>query len=319
MSEFKETIGKVRSLIERVEGNMGPYEASENEKQRIDEAINEAAERNFIGPNELFDALATMRSNSRVCVGYIMGADLNYPTVKRKNPETNRMKSYPDFETFGNELGIADKIAGVIKLTKYFNFNFMKPDDLKSKYHEFQRGEDDLRARYNMPPINRDGNRGKYVTGQEYGANGIETYSGSDEKKIGRTYNRQNVYGGKSISTFFLIGEDGNIIKSVGKSELIKYIKPFAINGENILRKLGREEEEIKQYIEEYNGLKMKYQTFINDKILYVAAKSDEFDKFTYINTNLSEEIDGVKINPSQFIQIAKSQYKMDQDNLGEN
>ena len=313
---FKETVGKIRSLIERVEGNMTPREAELNEQMRVDEALKEGAERKFIGPNELFDALAEMRSKSRVCVGYVCGANLNYPTVKRKNPETNRMKSYNDYETFGKNLGVEGEVAGVIKLSRYFNFNYQSHDDINKQYGEFAKFEDDLRSRYDLPPIARGTGRGQYTSKQEFGEKGITDYSGKDETKLGRTYNRQNVYGAKIESKYFLIGSDGNIIKELSKGDLIDYIKPHEVNGVSVMRKLGREEEEIKQYIEDYNAGKMSFQTFINDKVLYIAAKSESFDKFTYINDRLPDEIDGVKINPSQFINMARQHYKIDQSEL---
>ena len=50
--------------------------------------------------------------------------------------------------------------------------------------------------------------------------------------------------------------------------------------------------------------------------ILYIAAKSKDYGKFTYINTNLSDTIDGVKINPQLFIKIAAENYKIDINNL---
>ena len=312
----KETIGKIRSLMERVEGDMSPFEASVNEQMHIDEALNEAEKRTFVGPNELFDTISELKSNARVCVGYITGAKLNYPTVKRKNPETNRMKTYDDFETFGKNLGVEEEIVGVVKISRYHGFNFRSHDDVNSNYSKFAEFEDDLRTRYDMPPINRGSGRGQYTSKQEYGKNGITTYSGNDEVKMGRTYNRQNIHGATVDSIYCLIGTDGNCIKELTRNELLDYITPREVNGVSILRKLGREEEEIQRYIEEYKSLKMNFISFINDKVLYVAGSTENKERFTYFNNDFPTEVDGVKINPQEFKEKALKLFKIDKSKL---
>lgn len=293
----KTALGKIKSLMERMENNMTPNEAEMNQ------VLNEKA---MIGPNEFFDALAQLNTDVPVTIGYVCGANLNLPIVKRRNPETNRMKGYNDYETFGRSLGIEKEIAGVVKLSVYSDFVVKSHDEVKKDRSDFARFEDELRIKYNMPPIARDSRKGKYITKQDYGKNGLTTYNGDDETKIGRTYNRQNIYGATVNSTYFLIGTDGNIIKELTKNDLTDYTKPYNVDGVNILRKLGREEEEIKQYIDDYNSKNMRFQSFINDRILFMVANSGDYGDFTYINDNFPNEIDGVKINPTEFIAKSK-------------
>ena len=52
---FKESVGKIRSLMERVEGSMSPYEATVNEQMRIDEAT--AKNRVQVTRDEILDIL----------------------------------------------------------------------------------------------------------------------------------------------------------------------------------------------------------------------------------------------------------------------
>ena len=84
------------------------------------------------------------------------------------------------------------------------------------------------------------------------------------------------------------------------------------------LRKLGADENTIKQYIDDMGGLKFRYQNFESKKILYIAAKAqaDEFGKFTYINQQLPDVIDGVKIDSQYFVNLAMRQYKIDINEL---
>lgn len=47
--------------------------------------------------NEFFDILDKIGNGKFVSIGYVTGANLNVPTIKKKNPLTNRMKGYPDY------------------------------------------------------------------------------------------------------------------------------------------------------------------------------------------------------------------------------
>ena len=60
-----------------------------------------------------------MKGGCFATIGYVTGANLAIPQVKRKNPETGRMKGYDDYETFGKQLGYNGEVGGVIKLTSY--------------------------------------------------------------------------------------------------------------------------------------------------------------------------------------------------------
>lgn len=278
--------------------------------------INEDGVRQFVSPNNLFDALSTMKGNVRVCVGYMTVAKLKVPQVQRINPATKRKKNYDDWETFGKEIGVEGQIASVVKLSKYHRFNYLTPDDLKDKYKQYRDDKDAIKLRYGLNATNKDSKAGKFATKQEYGDNGIEVYSGTNDEKIGNSYVSQNVHGAEIKSVYYLLDADGNEITHMEQKELLNYLKPYSNADVAALQKLGKDENEIKQFLDEIGALKMQYQKFENSKILYIAAKSKAYGKFTYINTNLSDTIDGVKINPQLFIKIAAENYKIDIDNL---
>ena len=129
--QFNESVGKMLSLMDRMNGNMTPYEAMLNEETRIFEALENG--RTLIQANNLFDVISNMESGGFASFGYVMGANLNYPMVKRKNPETNRMKGYIDTDTLGQRLNYpGEKIAGIVKFTRYL-VNWSTPDSIKKK------------------------------------------------------------------------------------------------------------------------------------------------------------------------------------------
>ena len=274
--------------------------------------INEAGERQFVSSENLFDVLSTMKGDVRMCVGYMSVAKLNLPQVQRINPATNRKKKYDDYETFGREMNVEGNIVGIIKLSKYHRFNYVRPDDLKTLFATYRDNKDAIKTKYGLAATNRDSTAGKYSTKQEYGDNGIEAYSGNNDEKMGNTYMSQNVHGAEVSSVYCLIDDKGNIVKTFKKEDLKNYLKPYKNSDVEALRKLGKDEAEIKNFLDEINGLKMNYQKFESSKILYIAAKSNDYGKFTYINTNLQNVIDGVPINPSEFVNIATKQYKID-------
>lgn len=54
--------------------------------------------------NELFDILSNIRNTAFVIFGYVTGVNLAYPTEKRMNPATNRMKGFPDYDALGKAI-----------------------------------------------------------------------------------------------------------------------------------------------------------------------------------------------------------------------
>ena len=281
--------------------------------------INEAGERQFVSSENLFDALSTLKSNVWMCVGYMTVAKLNIPQVQRINPATNRKKKYDDWETFGKEIGVEGQIAGIIKLSKYHRFNYLSPDDMKAKYKTYRDNKDAIKVRYGLNATNKDSMAGKYTDKQDFGNNGVEVYNGTNAEKAGNSYISQNVHGAQISSVYCLIDVEGNIIKTMDKTQLQNYLKPYSNSDVTALRKLGKDDEEIKRFLDEVGELKMTYQKFESNKILYIAAKSNELGKFTYINNRLPDVIDGVKINPQKFIEIAAKNYKIDMSNLENN
>lgn len=258
--------------------------------------------------NEFFDILSSMKGGTFATIGYVTGANLAYPQVKRKNPETNRMKGYDDYETFGKSMGESGEVGGVIKLTSY-TLNWSTPDSIAKAYGKYKTDVNAIRGEYGLEPTQ---DRESYKSTQAYGDNGVSTYSGNNQDLSTHSYTAQNIHGARIKGMYYLIGVDGRIIRELTKDELKDYFKKSGeVSGVSTLRKMGVEEEKIKEYIERVKALGMSYKNFEASSILYMVA-SVNGEKIVYINENLIQNVRGINIEPSEFTKIAKERYDID-------
>ena len=97
--------------------------------------------------NEFFDILDKIGNGKFVSIGYVTGANLNVPTIKKKNPLTNRMKGYPDYTVFN---GIDKRpIGALVKITLY-NFQYMNRKLVSKKYGEYKQAANASRNEYGI-------------------------------------------------------------------------------------------------------------------------------------------------------------------------
>lgn len=286
--------------------------------ESLNEILNEGEERRFISAIDLFDALSTMKANAFICVGYMTVAKLNIPKESDINPVTkkNLKTKHYNYSEFMSDYGITEEIGGIVKLSKYHRFNYVQPDDMRAKYKEYKTAKDAIKLKYGLPITDRSSMKGKYASKQNFGDNGIDAYNGKNDEKMGNTYITQNVHNAKISSVYCILNKNGDIIKILPKQDLGKYIPPYVSYEETAIRKINNDEAEIKRFLDEIGQLKMNYQKFENNKVLYVAAKSEEYGKFKFVNDNLPDVIDGVKINPAKFIEIASNNFQIDMSNL---
>lgn len=259
-------------------------------------------------PDEIFDILDDVSGKRFATVGYVTGADINYPKVQRRNPETGRMKGYDDMDTFARSIGRQDSISGVIKLTRY-NMRLYSRSEMGKAYGEKRSEENDIRARYGVPPIKDKEN--DYTQKIDYGG-GITAYGGSNDDKKGHVYYDNNTFGANIKSHYYVVDGDGHIDGEVSRESLLDYLKaPAQKSGVAALRKMGATEDMIQNYINDLQGLRFSYKRFEYGQILYIAA-TVKGEKLLYINDRMSSNIGGLDINPSEFIDIVKDMYRDD-------
>ena len=293
-------IGKALSLIERMEGSMTPMQAILNEERLINEA---KITRRVTSPDDLFDYLDTVTKGSFVSIGYVSGANLALPQVKRRNPASNKMKNYNDYSVFEG----GDEIGALVKITSY-NLRYHNRADVMKKYGEFKSSSNDIRADYGLPPI---ADKKGYTSTMDYGKGGVSVYNGNNKSLAGHSYCPQNVAGIEPDSVVYVVNTEGNIVRELSRDEVKPYLaekKP--LDGVNALRKLGAEDAKVKEYIRRITDLKFKYHNFENNSILWVVATTGDGEKFIYLNSNLNRCVDGININPEDFLKIAKERYK---------
>lgn len=262
--------------------------------------------------NEFFDILDRIGNGKFVTIGYVTGANLNVPTIKRKNPETNRMKGYPDYSAFMDEGD--GEIGALVKISSY-NMRYLNRTTVGKKYGEYKDAANAIRGEYGLDPIaDKEG----YKQGTSWSENGPELYKGQNDALASHSYNPQNVFGVKPKGVVYSVDKEGHIMKAIPEDRIKEYLgKKREVSGVAALRKMGMEEEKIKEFVKRMDDLKFRYINFESNSILWIAATING-EKIVYINDNLQRAVDGINIRPEDFRKIARERYKVDLANLHE-
>lgn len=314
-NNFDTAVAKMRSLMERVEKPHTHYEACLNEEKYLNEMA-KIKPRFEKKAEDVFDILDQIANGQFVSIGYVTAANLEIPKVKRKNPETNRTKSYPDYERFASELGVESSVGGVIKITNY-HLNYHHRQGVKKAYSQWKKDANDIRVAYGLKPI---GTKDAYSETANYG-NGIEVYNGKNNALQGHFYAPQNTHGANIKSSYYLVDPEGHIVKYAGKDaqEVLRTLTDEEIkryrkakkepSDEKKLREMGREEEVIQAFRQAMADLKMNYKNFEGNKILYICA-TVQGQAIVYINQNLASAVSDINIVPQEFMDLAYKQYE---------
>lgn len=268
--------------------------------------------RRVASSEEFFDILDRIGNGKFVTIGYVTGANLNVPTIKRRNPDTNRMKGYPDFSVFGAEG--EDEIGALVKITSY-NMRYLNRETVGKKYGEFKDAANAIRGNFGLDPI---ASKESYKQGTTWSPNGPELYKGKNTELQSHSYNPQNIHGVTPKGVVYAVNTEGHIIKELTPEQVKPYLKAKReVDGVAALRKMGAEEEKIQNYIEQIKNLKFKYINFESNSILWIAATING-EKIIYINDNLARAVDGIDIRPEDFRKIARERYQIDLSSLQE-
>ena len=272
--------------------------------------------------DELFDILSSIKGGVKTTIGYVTGANLNLPEIKMKNPATNRMKGFHDYETFGRAIGEDGEVGGIVKLTSY-TLNWQTPDSYKKGYAKYKQGFDALRDEFGIDTTDR---RGGYTKKQEFGDKGVTVYGGDNEEIRDHSYTRQNIYGAKINSVYYLVDMEGHIVREMDKSELVDFLntKRPDISGVKALRDMGADEARIQEYIRREAELKFKTQVFETSHILYIVATANG-EPLLWVNERLEHAVrkidkvlNGVDVIPAEFTKIAKERYSKEIQDIQE-
>lgn len=306
--DFRTELGKMRSLIERMEGNFTPYQAILNEERLINEV---KENRRVETPNEFFRILDEIGDNKFVTIGYVVGANLDLPKIKKRNPLTNRMKGYDDFSVFSEEG--EDEIGAIIKISAY-NMRYSAFDAMNKRYGQYKDAANSIRGEYGLPPMEDKEN--DYANTMGVGK-GTSVYGGNNQSLQGHAYSPQNIFNVHPHSVYYAINKEGHIIKALSDEQVKPYIihKEKTPSGLKALREMGVEEEKIQEYINRIKDLKMNYIRFEANSILWLCATVNG-EKILYLNSNLSRAVNEIDILPQDFLMVAKERYEVEMQDL---
>jgi len=316
--ENKIELAKMQSLMERMDGHYSKEQSNRlledvlKRNKVIKESLDEldANDRDDVDTNEFFDMISSMKGGAKASIGYISGAKLNVPQIKKLNPETKRMKSFDDYDAFGKQLGETEKVTGVIKFACYL-LNWRSPENMRKHYNtNYVDKVNSIRDTYGVAHMSR---RKPYTQTADYG-NGISIYNGDNEKLKGHSYSQQDI--GKLTSKekdvkYYLIGENGNILREVSMEELKPYFKASSVEGIKAFRDMQKSDEEIAAYAKQIAELNFRYTSFEHSSIVFVITKING-EKKRFFNKNLVSTIKGFNINSEEFINLAKKKYNIE-------
>lgn len=257
--------------------------------------------RNVVGEEQFFNLLSGLKQGNFVTFGYISVAKIEVPKGKRRNPQTNRMNQFDDYESLGRSLGEEGALKNVIKLSIY-NIPWQTQESINQKYRDWKTKRNELGKKYGV-----EFGRPRYqVQGNNFGGKGdIVSYNGDNSELDSHTYTNLNMSGIKPSTTkYYLIMGDGNIKEiDINKLKLLPYKK--SDTAVDKLKAAGATEEEIQPL------LGMEYRRFEHSHVLFVSATPDDGIPTLLINNKLSDKIEGITgVSIENLINVAKERYK---------
>lgn len=324
-NSFKEKLGKMQSLMERMDKHQFYDRAMINEKRIISEISTPGIV--TTDANEFFEKLNGGAGTKNVVFGYITVASVpNMPKFKQGR------RNYQDWAAAGNELGASRGIDGIIKLTMT-GINWKNAEEFGKAKKDFDFNRAEIRSRYGI-----EYNNGTEKDNVRYGreisdaAPGAVQYAGDNEALKGNTYAMQN--GASTMwskSVYYMVDAEGHIVDNpLDSSAIASYFKPYspqAVDGVGALKKLGADDATIEAYSNEIKALKFTPRQFIHSQILFACGNFGQ-GRELIINPNISEELargknvnslnaageenPNIRINRNDLFKIAEERYQVD-------
>jgi hypothetical protein len=225
------------------------------------------------------------------------------------------MKNFDDWRSFSDQLGEENEVSGVIKFGMY-TLNWRSPESMTKHYNKnYVDVVNTLRDKYGVSHI-----KPKEYNPIQKTDYGINIYQGDNDALKSNSYSPQDLAtpNTKKEIHYYLIGTDGNIMREASVEELKPFFKEKGVDGIKAFKELvtsgAKTEEEMlqmfKEYGEELANINFRYHQFTHSSMVYVITSVDG-QKRRFFNKHLTDTIKGVKINPEEFIGLAKKFYKV--------
>ena len=323
---FNESVGKMLSLMDRMNGSMTPYEAILNEQQRIDEAISK--NRVQVSRDEILDILdrADDAQNEKnrglfATVTYVKPANLlktkrsidseKLGNALNKYQDKGEEQWHKDLTSFNSaeKSTTPNPISAVITLTRYY-LKWHSLKNYNNDYNTYNNALSDLRMR-NGIAIDSDGALGDNHN-QRQSSDATDAGKFNQTGNLSRDYNMARQIK-QSDSTAYIVDENGSIVSELPSDVM------WAIHGKVSPR--GGVESSVKKQLsgealEAYAKAKAELDASFNprnllfDRTLCICCAVDGVSYY-YINDKLVSAIaknSEVNVNPQEMVEIAKEQ-----------
>ena len=323
---FNESVGKMLSLMDRMNGDMTPYEAMLNEQRRIDEAISK--NRVQVTRDEILDILdrADDTQNDKnsglfATVTYVKPANIlktkrSIDTEKlsgalNKYQDKSEEQWHKDLTAFNaaEKSTTPNPITAVITTTRY-HLRWQSLKNYANDYSTYRNALSDLRMR-NGIAIQTDGTLGDNYN-QRQASDATDAAKFNQTGNLARDYNMAKQVG-KPKSTAYIVDETGHIVTELPNDVM------WSIHGK-LSPKGGVESEVRKQLsgeaLEAYAKAKAELdasfspRNLLFDRTLCICCSVDGVSYY-YINDQLVSAIaskSDVNVNPQEMVEIAKEQ-----------
>lgn len=322
---FKTEVAKMRSLMERMNGKMTPYESMLNEEKMINEALKSRIQ---VSRDEILDLLdkadeqqnetnrglfatftyvkpATLLKTKRSIDSEKLGSALNKYQDKREEQWHKDLSSFKDAEKSTTK----NPITSIITVTRY-HIRWQSPANYGKDYSVYRDALSNLRMRNGLG-LQSDGMLGdNHNQRQSTDATGAGKVNQTGN--FARDFNMMKQHS-KAKSVAYLVNAEGNIVSEI-PNDIMWSIHQKKSSGTTV-EKEAREKldgEALEKYIKDKAELDatFKGKNFLFDQILCICC-SVEGKSYYYINDKLISKIakdSEVYVNQTELLNIAKEQ-----------
>lgn len=222
-----------------------------------------------------------------------------------------------DYTPLNQKFGIAERIGGVLRLTRY-TFNWRSMESVTDLYnHQFVEPANKIKGQFNqeygfnLTPIQQQKR-------QNNGVMGMAVMDDTLQDKIRKFLQNTGGADCTAVPYYFIMGKNGEVLReNVPESDLQEFFKQKWETGAAELRDQGADYETISKYCKQLAALDVDLKTFNVPSIVAIMTKyqSDPNQKpegIKMYNYNMTTVIgeSSIRIDPIYFINFVKKIYR---------
>lgn len=324
--QFYSTIGKMKSLMERMDKNFTAYEAILNEQNKINEAIQKS--RHQVTRDEILDILNKQNKNLFTSITYVTGANIaktrktiDIPKLSKtleKYKERQNDSWYTSLNDFVSDEKQSKHGLSIITIVRRV-LQWHTKEQYDKEYSKYKSSLGNLRMKYGAG-IATDGTLGD-------NKNQRVTYDGNPDVTVNQTQNLAKDINdihtiNKTAKCYIIDSKTGDIISEIPNDVMMALQSATKIqnkiekdvNDAISLKNISEDEKEAlrQEYLKEKAELdkEFKGRNLLFDKILCICGSVDH-QSYYYINDLVVNKIatkSEINVNQQQLVEIAKEQ-----------